>query len=993
MSAQFDWSFENGGITVRLEDVKRKLFGGEKRTTISPAEWTKGHALHSLSALARLETLAEETDEVQKTDTGYWLSHSTVAALTEAQATAIGLPNNVQLELRLDIRGPLEEQKTHIELGWYKRSGQRAFVQDYDSILEFSGSRYRVPDPQRTLLLAVDAFNDWDGNDLDDRLKRLSVLKLQLEKCTGAPVDTDKQLGSMRLLHASCVSLDIQIESEGIHVNPVLFSREYIDEVTSNGDVIQEESQLLTEANREAFNHHFARYEEARGTYVVGENQYVFIDPSLRKTIEVIKQVQKEPSEVRARFAKSPQSFLKQAFEEAGLDDEAADEIVGASFVESDKFSDRVLEVGLWEPPVLPFIQRTANQWAPEGLGLQIGSETHYIPDSELPAIAKQVQAAMEKGESEIVLGEGKLPANEKVLSGLNALLKATNRPVVEPELPSDPELPDEPETPEEPSFSDKAILKVRDNLVSDDFSISFEPRCEKSAFEHPRGLKNAPKDHQIEGIHWLQQAWASGYSGVLLADDMGLGKTFQTLAFISWLGEKREALKLPRRPVLILAPTSLLGNWEAEAKLHLEPEQAEGIELLYGSHLKDHRIPGTHGNDVTSGQQTLRHDRLSKARWILTTYETMRDYHMSIASIPFACIIYDEMQKIKNPTSMVTHAAQALNGDFSIGLTGTPIENSLADIWTLFDTLMPGSLGLGSLKNFLAKYTSDDEEALKELKERLTLPLDDKPAVMLRRLKSDVAKDLPAKREIVVDKVMPEAQAELYLDSVNRYKTIEGKGQALKALQQMRGVSLHPFAPDSEQAETAETYISASARLEACFEILDRVHANNEKALIFIENRAMHEWLAFAIKVRYNLAQLPARIFGAVDSKARSKIVKGFQNPENKDVFDVLLLSPKAAGVGLTLTAATHVIHLSRWWNPAVEDQCTDRAYRIGQTRDVSVYLLRAYHPIYMDGSFDFILHDLLESKRSLSREMLIPMEDGSEIDAFAKKIRGATN
>ena len=990
MSAQFDWSFENGGITVRLEEVKRKLFGGEKRTTISPTQWTKGNVLHSLSALARLETLAEETDEVNKTDTGYWLSHPTVASLTEAQAAAIGLPGNVQLELRLDIRGPLEEVKTQIELGWYKRSGQRAFVQDYQSIVEFSGSRYRVPDPQYTLVLAVDAFNEWDGNDLDDRLKRLSELKIQLEKCTGAPVDTDKQLGSMRLLHASCVSLDIQIEPEGINVKPVLFSREYIDECSSSGDVIQEESQLLTDVNREAFNHHFTRYEEARGTYVVGENQYVFIDPSLRKTIEVIKQVQKEPAEVRARFAKSPQSFLKQAFEDAGLDDEAADEIVDASFVESDKFSDRVLEVGLWEPPVLPFIQRTANQWAPEGLGLQIGSETHYIPDAELAKVAKKVQDAIEKGESDIALGEGKLPANEKVLNGLNALLKATNRPAVEPKQP-EPVDPAESEIPDEPSFTGKAILKVRDNLVSDDFSISFEPRCEINAFEHPRGLKNSPKEHQIEGIHWLQQAWASGYSGVLLADDMGLGKTFQTLAFISWLDEKREALKFSRRPVLILAPTSLLGNWEAEAKLHLEPEQAEGIELLYDSHLKEHRIPGTRGNDVTSGQQTLRHDRLNKARWILTTYETMRDYHMSIASIQFSCIIYDEMQKIKNPTSMVTHAAQALNSEFSIGLTGTPIENSLADIWTLFDTLMPGSLGLGSLKAFLAKFTSDDPVALTELKTRLTSTQEGQPPVMLRRLKSDVAKDLPEKREITIDKAMPEDQAESYLAAVDQFKSAEGKGKALEALQRMRSVSLHPFAPDSDKAEEADGYISDSARLSACFEILDDIHSRGEKALIFIENRAMHEWLSYAIKVRYDLPNLPARIFGAVDSKARSRIVKQFQDPAATGQFDVLLLSPKAAGVGLTLTAATHVIHLSRWWNPAVEDQCTDRAYRIGQEKDVSVYLLRAYHPILMDGSFDFILHDLLESKRSLSREMLIPMEDGSEMGVFTKRVAEA--
>jgi len=990
MNNLFAWSFEDGGIVVRLEEVRKKLFGGEKRTVIPPTEWGQGSAANSLSALARLESLSETGEEVRKTQDGFWLSHGSVAALTEAQAKAIGLPGNVQLELRLDIRGSLEDPKTRVELGWYKRSGQRAFVDDYHSILDYAGNRYRVPDPQYALIGAVDRFNEWDGNSIDERLLRLSELKLRLEDCTGVPVDTDKQLGTMRLLHASCVSLDIQIAKEGIDVQPVLFSKQYIDEATAAGEPIQEASQLLTDNERSAFIQQFGRQQQAKPTYVLGQNQYVFIDPSLRKTVEVIKDIQAAPAEVRARFAKSPQSFLKRALEESGIDDEAADEIVESSFVESDRFSERVLEVGLWEPPVLPFIQRTPNQWFPEGLGLKIGSEVHYIPDSDLRKVAEAVQTAISEGKESIPLGDKRLPANDKVLTGLNALLKATNREVIEPE--SAPEGPSEPNEPQDPLIpsSDKTILKVRDNLVSDEFTIGFDPRCSLSEFEHPRGLRNSPKTHQIEGIHWLQLAWSEGYSGVLLADDMGLGKTFQTLAFISWLSEKRESLALPRRPVLILAPTSLLGNWEAEAQLHLEDEQALGIELLYGTHLKAHRLPGAVGNDVTAGRQTLRHDKLSRARWILTTYETMRDYHMSIASIQFSCIIYDEMQKIKNPTSMVTHAAQALNGEFSIGLTGTPIENSLADIWTLFDTLMPGSLGLGSLKAFLSKYTSDDPNALIELKSRLTGSHGGKPPVMLRRLKSDVAKDLPEKREVILDKVMPEDQANLYLDAVNVFKGAEGKGKALEALQRMRSVSLHPFSPDSDRAERADTYISDSARLAACFEILDKIHLKGEKALIFIENRAMHEWLAYAIMVRYDLPSLPARIFGAVDSKARSRIVKQFQDPKVTGEFDVLLLSPRAAGVGLTLTAASHVIHLSRWWNPAVEDQCTDRAYRIGQEKDVNVYLLRAYHPIFMEGSFDFILHDLLESKRSLSREMLIPMEDGNEMNVFAKKVAG---
>jgi hypothetical protein len=150
-----------------------------------------------------------------------------------------------------------------------------------------------------------------------------------------------------------------------------------------------------------------------------------------------------------------------------------------------------------------------------------------------------------------------------------------------------------------------------------------------------------------------------------------------------------------------------------------------------------------------------------------------------------------------------------------------------------------------------------------------------------------------------------------------------------------------------------------------------------------------MQEWLAFYLRERYQLDHYPARIFGETSADRRTAIVERFQSG-SKDSFDVLLLSPKAAGVGLTLTAATHVIHLTRWWNPAVEDQCTDRAYRIGQTKDVRVYYLQSIHPLYGDGSFDSILDQLLERKRSLSVGMLVPQETGDELDEMLRSLAG---
>ena len=187
-----------------------------------------------------------------------------------------------------------------------------------------------------------------------------------------------------------------------------------------------------------------------------------------------------------------------------------------------------------------------------------------------------------------------------------------------------------------------------------------------------------------------------------------------------------------------------------------------------------------------------------------------------------------------------------------------------------------------------------------------------------------------------------------------------------------LRGISLHPDPP--EQAKD-ERYVEQSARLRAAFAALDRLRDRGEKALIFLESLEMQRYLAALLQRRYRLSALPMIINGSIAGPERQEGVDAFQAGDNG--FDVIILSPRAGGVGLTLTAANHVIHLSRWWNPAVEDQCTDRVYRIGQERDVHVYYLQAIHPEFGEQSFDKRLHDLLERKRSLSREMLMPPLD----------------
>lgn len=981
----FRYELTSDGVVLTLVETQRSLFGGARERAIERKQWLTKPELHAISALAAIETRCEDAADntyALKDGTGYHLSHKTVSDLTDAQALSIGLPKPIPYSLRLSLNGALTAKGTRVLVTWHAATGRRVQIQDSGSIATDGETDYRLTSALYQVLNAVDDFNDWEGSDLDARLSSASKLKICLNDHYGADIDLDKQIDDLNLMHASSLSLDLSITRDGVDFHPVLFSSEVSSRWT-NGELVKEESQTIKPELQEAFRSLFKASVKIKATYVVDRNQYVFIDPALRSTIQVIRDAQQLTPTERANFAKSPQSFIKQKLLDTGHDDEAADELVASSFIETDRFSERVMEVGLWSPPVFPFIQRQANSWIPEGFGIKVGTKSFSIPETRITQVAESVAEAIKNNRPSVDLenvGEP-LPATQNVLDALNAILMYLKLQQVELTDPSDPCESEGPTREEIKQSSGKSILRVQDNFLESGFTAKFNERTQLKQFQLPEGILSQPKHHQSIGIQWLMNCWAKGFPGCLLADDMGLGKTFQVLSFLKWFRDFATTNGQSIKPILIVAPTTLLGNWEREAAIHLVKNALGDITLLYGTSLRKLRLPGMITNDVVAGKQTLNVDMLTRGGWILTTYETMRDHHISLASLPFSCIVFDEMQKIKSPTSMMTHAAQALNADFQIGMTGTPVENSLADIWTLFDTLMPGCMGWGDLRQFMAMYKDADPGKLIDLKGALQIGKDDMPAPMLRRMKTEVARDLPQKIQHILDVVMPNPQADLYHEAVQLGKKAAKPGDKLTAFQTIRGVSLHPYYPESEEAGDGESYVKCSARLQSTIDILDQVHRTSEKALVFVESRAMHEWLAFYIKTRYKLEKAPYRIFGAIASSVRTQIVEEFQDPSKQGQFDVLLLSPKAAGVGLTLTAATHVIHLTRWWNPAVEDQCTDRAYRIGQTRAVHVHIPRSIHPIYGEGSFDCILHNLLEKKRSLSREMLIPMEDGKEM------------
>jgi HJR/Mrr/RecB family endonuclease len=304
-------------------------------------------------------------------------------------------------------------------------------------------------------------------------------------------------------------------------------------------------------------------------------------------------------------------------------------------------------------------------------------------------------------------------------------------------------------------------------------------------------------------------------------------------------------------------------------------------------------------------------------------------------------------------------------------------------------DIINPGCLG--DLRSFSSKYQAEDLGALEQLRTMLLDAGKDGPPPVLRRMKVGNLDGLPEKKIHIRKRTMPHLQAEVYAEIVARAKQPDS-GPMLETLHLLRGVSLHPIWPPAGEISDQRAFIEQSARLMEAFVILDEIAARREKALIFLESLELQEHLALMIKRRYGLKRRPMQINGEIGGEKRQRLVDEFQT--ERGTFDVMILSPRAGGVGLTLTTANHVIHLSRWWNPAVEDQCTDRVYRIGQDQTVHVYYLVAVHPLYGAGSFDELLDALLTRKRVLSSRMLVPPVNlKQDQNWFAEKLGRTTS
>ncbi len=476
-----------------------------------------------------------------------------------------------------------------------------------------------------------------------------------------------------------------------------------------------------------------------------------------------------------------------------------------------------------------------------------------------------------------------------------------------------------------------KAVLKLA-NKLKDFKGIQ--------AVKPPKSFKATLRDYQQYGLNWLNFLYEHQFNGIL-ADDMGLGKTLQTLCWLLLLKQQKRL----KSPALIVVPTSLIGNWRSEAA-----KFAPDLKLL-----------------VLQGKERFSlFEQIPQVDVVLTSYPLIAKDRETLAKQPFHVLILDEAQKIKNPKTKLYQALQDLQSEHRLCLSGTPIENHLGELWSLFNFLMPGFLG--NLPQFKKRYQTPIE---KQHDVSVQAALNQRIApFILRRTKSEVVTELPDKTEIIKVTEFDSAQAKLYegvrltmekkvREAVAKKGLNQSQIMILDALLKLRQVCCDPSLVKLDTAKK----VKSSAKMELLMELLPELIEAGHKIILFSQFASMLKIIGETLeqhKIRYS------KLTG--QTRHREEVINQFKNGE----VDVFLISLKAGGVGLNLTEADTIIHYDPWWNPAVEEQATDRAYRIGQDKEVFVYKLIVANTI------EEKILQLQEQKKSLQQQILKSDEAG---------------
>ncbi len=901
------------------------------KTPVSSWGGLQAEFLSQLAILSELydNGLADYTNDACEVDS------LNILKLSEIDKQILELPDSYPYDIYIESDGVLTQNNFRFKYGFYDfaPNGTRLKADREEAILYVNDNKYLLSNNQYLICQAIDDFNrlpDREKGNLTN-LKKLSELKA-LSKESGLTLE--QFLNNQELFLPDKIKLDIDFNNGTLEIIPS------IDIENSIG-----------------FTNTFDKLPIIRDIYPVsrnnGETTRVVISENQKSALQKIKQKRKisDPETIQ-EIIDHPERFF---------DNEEVDFTVF--------YSERVKEIGVYSPKFYPFASPYKSQWIP---GIVVkdkvdGEKKIYFKSAEkLSDFIEQKEQALKKKERTVKWENIEIPIEEaeKFIRTAQRQFENPNRPVKE-EKKAEQEVLIIKENAELTEFIQNGGLLNKFNLTYSTIGNLSE------------GIEL--KKHQMTGVAWLQTLLKENQSGGLLADDMGLGKTLQLLYFIEWHSQHFH----DNKPYLIVAPVSLLENWESEYRKFFNPQSLPLYKLYDGVSL-------TKENNPLQNQKDAK--QLQYKQIVLTNYETLRSYQISLGLVDFAIVALDEAQKIKTPGTLVTNASKALKADFKIAMTGTPVENTLVDIWCLIDFAVPGLLG--NAKEFAKEFQTPLKESTenKELFNKLRDKIGD---FILRRYKKDVV-DLPKKHDNTnsrIKRIMPPIQLERYNQEIELANDpdLEGtdrRNQKLKSLWAVRDISDHPFLLDSQILKfSSEELIASSSKLQTTVGILADIESQKEKAIVFADRRETQKMLQ---KVVYDIFGVFASIINGdtptskqLEGKSklsRQQTIDRFQAEEG---FNVIIMSPIAAGVGLNVTKANHILHYSRHWNPAKEEQATDRAYRIGQQKDVFVYYPMAIFPEDMKDdegnrltSFDEILDALLNNKKALASNTLFPTE-----------------
>lgn len=836
--------------------------------------------------------------------------------LDKQERNLLGVPEPYDKAIRLRGEGMLNSAdfRYNLELLSHVPDGKLFNYENFGNIIVIEGKRFLLNEFQYELFNQIDAFNAQGDSEktTGNNLRRFACIKsLALQ----AGCELDSYLNNENVFIPERIKLEVGRDEEGFTIKPSV-------------DIPEADSFTST----------FEKMRRVQGLYPVqnekGERRRILINSEQQENLKLLKERKchfKDQEEVK-QLIDSPTEFFDPD-----------------QFDLSEFYSDRVIEIGLYKPKFYPFVCPYKSCWV-AGATVETregGTARIQINDEESLAELKALMDEAAKCGCPNVNYRNTLLA----IADARYLADLAQKQQKSPKAPI-----------EQKDETEYKVLIIEENAEELGFESQeqlIEVGDHYTLFTNPfLNSQFALKEHQQAGVAWLQHLYKNKASGCLMADDMGLGKTLQILYFIDWHARNNPNHK----PYLIVAPISLLENWENEYNRFFTEPRLNVLRLTS----KD--IPRKFDRNAI--------ERMQKCDIILTNYDSLRIAQLNFCAVEFDIVALDEAQKIKSPGTLVTNAAKALKANFKIAITGTPVENTLVDLWCIMDFCVPGLLG--NAKTFAAQYQSPLTKADTDIV-RLGNEIHDKLGVhFMRRLKSDAAKDLPKKIERKEMCEMPQVQNEKYLSVIQKYH--EGiERNMLTTIMNMRLISEHPYLyKDRLEEYDTQDLIDAAARLTVTINFMDSIRAKEEKVILFSDRKDSQKMLQRIVFERYGII---AKIINGDTPSIISRNKQGKQSRQaaidefqNESGFNVIIMSPIAAGMGLNVTAANHVIHYSRHWNPAKESQATDRAYRIGQTKDVYVYYPIAVSKNFK--SFDEILDELLSRKKTLASSTIFPSE-----------------